>query len=61
VPTYNAEIVIGVPPAGDERKLMEAFGRKVCELIIQSGDVPPGERHRRVEQEARDLIAGGVL
>ena len=62
VPTHNAEIILGVPSAGgNDKKLIEAFGRRTCELIIQSSDVPPGERHRRVEQEVREMIASGRL
>jgi len=42
VPTYNAEIILGVPSAGgDDAKLIQASGRSTCEIIIRSGDLPP--------------------
>lgn len=62
VPTYNAEIIQAVPSLGsDDAGLIRAFGRGVCEIIIRSGDSPPGERHRRVEEEVRELVKSGNL
>ena len=45
----------------DDAGLIRAFGRGVCEIIIRSGDSPPGERHRRVEEEVRELVKSGNL
>jgi hypothetical protein len=62
VPTYYAEIIYPVPPAGeDDPKLIAAFGKAVCEIIIRTGDLPPGERHQKIEQEVRELVKSGRL
>ncbi|HEX2565688.1 MAG TPA: aromatic ring-hydroxylating dioxygenase subunit alpha [Burkholderiales bacterium] len=57
VPTYNAEIVLRVPPnGGDDTKLIQAFGRKTCEIVIATADLPPGERHREIERRVREMV-----
>ena len=62
VPTYNAEIILPVAPAGgDDRQLIHAFGHRTCEAIIASGKLPPGDRQQRVETEVRQMVAKGLL
>lgn len=61
VPTYNSEIVMPVPEAGsrDDQETIRAFGRGVAGLLIESADLPPGERQAWVEARVRDMVARG--
>ena len=62
VPTYNAEIILAVPAAaGDDAALVRAFGRRTGEIVIRSGELPPGERHRRIEADVREMVNSGRL
>ena len=60
VPTYNLELVTRVPPipGEDDAALVRRFGHRVGEIIIDSADLPPGQRQKTARARVRELIAG---
>ena len=59
VPTYNIELVSRVPrkPGTDDDEVVRRFGRRVAEIVIESGELPPGSRQETVETRVETLIA----
>ena len=60
VPTYNLELVTRVPlvPGQDDNALVRRFGHQVAEIIIDSAELPPGQRQESARARVRALIAG---
>ena len=59
VSTYNLELVSRVPPLPgvDDTETVRWFGKRVAEVVIESGGLPPGKRHETARSLVRDLIA----
>ncbi len=60
VPTYNLELVTRVPPipGQDDSALVRRFGHRVAEIIIDSAELPPGQRQETARARVRALVAG---
>ena len=59
VPTYNLELVSRVPkkPGTDDDEVVRRFGEGVCEIVIASADLPPGDRQETAKARIERLIA----
>ena len=59
IPTYNLELVSYVPKKleKDDNEVVRQFGKKVCEIVIASADLPPGERQVTAKARVERLIA----
>ncbi|MDE0057208.1 MAG: hypothetical protein OXP07_03730 [Defluviicoccus sp.] len=60
VPTYNIELVSRVPrkPGADDEATVRRFGRRVAEIVIESGELPPGTRQETTKARVDAMIAG---
>jgi nitrite reductase/ring-hydroxylating ferredoxin subunit len=62
VPTYNHETILRVPVVeGDDRTVMRDFGHIICQLALDTADMPVGERQEYVERKARQMAADGTF
>ena len=60
VPTYNLELVSRVPRkpgTDDDDEAVRRFGRRVAEIVIESGELPPGSRQETARARVETLIA----
>ena len=59
LPTYNIELVSRVPrkPGTDDEATVRRFGRRVAEIVIESGDLPPGIRRETAKARVDAMIA----
>ena len=59
VSTYNLELVSRVPikNGGDDTLTVRRFGKRVAELIIESGSLTPGARQNTVRERIERLIS----
>ena len=59
LPTYNIELVSRVPrkPGTDDDATVRRFGRRVAEIVIESGDLPPGTRQETAKARVDAMIA----
>ena len=59
IPTYNLELVSYVPKKleKDDDEVVRQFGEKVCNIVIASADLPPGERQIIAKARVERLIA----
>ncbi len=59
IPTYNLELVSRAPRgSGDDAGLVERFGRRVAEIVIDSARLPSGARQEAAKARIDALIAG---
>ena len=59
LPTYNIELVSRVPrkPGADDDEAVRRFGRRVAEIVIESGGLPPGIRQETAKSRIDAMIA----
>ena len=59
LPTYNIELVSRVPRKSrtDDDATVRRFGRRVAEIVIESGDLPPGTRQETAKARIDAMIA----
>jgi nitrite reductase/ring-hydroxylating ferredoxin subunit len=62
IPTYNNETILRVPPVeGDDKQVIGDFGHKICQLALDTADLPVGERQAYVERKSREMQAAGAF